>query len=118
VSRFTVNGLARPTVVLARPPFGDRHVTPYPLIEAPLPGGGSNETLRAWLETLNAEITDGAAGAPTVIGGVETDDGPTPPPVGAATVNDTDVPSVRPEITVVVKGPKTSIGNPPDGVTT
>jgi len=53
-----------------------------------------------------------------MIGLVETDCGPTPPPFAPATVNDTDVPSVRPEITVVVQGPKISIGVPPEGVTT
>ncbi len=80
--------------------------------------GALNATLTAFLAILNAVIALGAAGAPIVIGVVETDAGPTPPPFAPATVNVTVVPSVRPEITVVVPGPKISTGVPPDGVTT
>jgi len=68
---------------------------------------------------LDAVIAIGAAGAPIVIGGVDADCGPTPPPFAPATAKVTDAPSVRPVITVVVPGPKISTGEPePDGVTT
>jgi hypothetical protein len=119
VSRFTANGLVRLSVVRALPPFDDRHVAPYPLIGEPLPLGGVNDTRSALPAIFVALTALGAAGAPMMIAVVAGDAAKIPPPFAAATVNVTDVPSVKPWTTVVVQGPKDSNCTPdPDGVTT
>ena len=81
--------------------------------------GGVNDTRNAWPAIFVAFTAFGAAGAPMMIGAVDGDAAKIPPPFAAATVNVTDVPSVKPCTTVVVHGPNDSNSTPePDGVTT